>query len=93
MRYFPIVGHGPHSYQADLMFLDADKGYTTISCITNVMHHKICILCISTQKTKMEEETTLSNIKKFFKEAVPDIIEHLQTDRGKKVYFCQQEGT
>jgi hypothetical protein len=41
----------------------------------------------------MEEETTLSNIKKFFKEAVPDIIEHLQTDRGKKVYFCQQEGT
>ena len=78
IHYFPIVGHGPNSYQADLMFLDNDKGYTNILCIINVITR---VAYAYPQKTKTDEET-LSNFKKFYKE-VPD-IEHLQTDRGKE---------
>ena len=35
--YYPIVGHGKNSYQADLMFLDSDDGYNCILCIINVI--------------------------------------------------------
>ena len=76
IHFFPIVGHGPHSYQADLMFLDDDDGYKVILCIINVITR---VAYAYPQKTKTEEET-LENFQKFYKE-VPD-VEHLQTDRG-----------
>ena len=33
--YFPIVGHGKGSYQADLMFLDNDRGYNNVLWASN----------------------------------------------------------
>lgn len=74
VNYFPIVGHGPNSFQADLMFLDNDRGYNNILCIINVITR---VAHAYPQKSKAD---TYDNLKKFYEE-VPN-VEHLQTDKG-----------
>ena len=71
--YFPIVGHGEHSYQADLMF-PSGGGKENILTIINVITR---VAYAYPQKSKSE---TYENLKKWYEE-VPD-VKHLQTDNG-----------
>ena len=76
ITYFPTLGHGKHSYSADLMILDNDGGYNNILCIINMITR---VAYAYPQKSKTAEET-VGNLKKFYT-AVPN-VEHLQTDAG-----------
>ena len=72
--YFPIVGHGKKSYQADLMFLDPDKGYSSILCIINVITR---VAYAYPLKSKSE---TFEKLRDWFKDNPS--VKSLQTDRG-----------
>ena len=73
--YFPIVGHGKYSYQADLMFLDSDGGYGIILCLINVITR---FAYAYPMKSKAD---TYENLKQWYKHDCPN-VEHLQTDKG-----------
>ena len=84
IEYYPIVGHGPNSYQADLMLLDPDDGYNCILCIINVITRvAYCYALKKKSDVKNDSELvkdTYRGLKDFYK-TVPD-VEHLQTDAG-----------
>jgi len=84
IAYFPILGHGKHSYQADLMFLDKDDGYNSILCIINVITRYAYVYPLKKKSDIKNDselvEDTYRSMKKFYND-VPD-IEHLQTDAG-----------
>lgn len=76
-RYFPIVGHGIGSYQADLMFLNIDKKYSSVLCIINVITR---VAYAYPQKSKSD---TSSNLAKWLKELPEGIkVRFIQTDNG-----------
>lgn len=76
IAYFPIVGHGKNSYQADLMFLDEDKGFKSILCIINV----ITRVAYAYPLQDKSENSVYDAFKAWLKSGVE--VEHLQTDRG-----------
>ena len=76
--YFHIVGHGKYSYQADLMFVDEDKGYTCILCIINVITR---VAYVYPLKRKAAADT-FEAFKEWIKDVGIDNIKHLQTDQG-----------
>ena len=73
--YFPIVGTGKGSYQADLMFPEAYRGYTCILCIINVITR---VAYCYAQKSKSE---TSDNLEKWLK-SVEQPVNFIQTDSG-----------
>ena len=82
--YYPIVGHGKGSYQADLMFLDKDDGYNCILCIINVIT-RVAYAYPLKKKSDIRNDSdlvkdTYRGLQEFYKE-VPD-VQHLQTDEG-----------
>ena len=77
--FFPIVGKGMYSFQADLMFPDEYNGYTCILCIINAITR---VAYCYAMKNKTQEEV-YDKFVEFFKD-LKGSIHYLQTDNGKE---------
>ena len=73
--YFPILGVGPGSYQADLMFPEAWRGYTCVLCILNVITR---VAYCYAQRSKSD---TYDNLRLCLK-TVQEKVSFVQTDSG-----------
>ena len=80
IAFFPIVGKGMYSYQADLMFPVEYNGYTCILCIINVITR---VAYCYAMKNKTKEEV-YDKFVKFFEDLDGYPIHYIQTDNGKE---------
>ena len=76
--FFPIIGRGPGSYQADLMFLDEYKKFKAILCIINVNTRVAYGYALKTKEGIDEKlEEWLEQMKKDKLQ-----VNYIQTDKG-----------
>ena len=73
--FFPILGVAPGSYQADLMFPEAWRGYTCVLCIINVITR---VAYCYAQRSKSD---TYDNLRLWLK-SLDGKVSFVQTDSG-----------
>ena len=78
VEYFPIWGRGAGSYQADLMFPPAYRGFDTILCIINVNTR---VAACYAQKGK-SADVTFGNLKRWLDGTHG--VSFIQTDNGRE---------